>query len=286
MSEREREQVYSELAVMVDAGLPLGQALGVLTKQGSETAEAMASQVASGGPLSGAIQDRFERGVMEAFEEMGALDSGFSLLEEVLQERRILRSELTARMVYPIVLTHIAILLPPVVSAVNEGPPAYFKIVLPALALLWGALLSFRRFPGVARAVPVVGAAAADLSRARFLQVLGALWDAGIPPARALELAAEAAGDRSLRVPWVPGQPVAAALAASGRFSRAEVSAAEVGEVSGRVGDSLRSAAAVIDAQARSRLKVATTLAPVAAFLVAGLVIGVVVIRFWAKFYG
>ncbi len=234
--------------------------------------------VKAGRPLSEALTDPYERGIVRIGEETGRLDRAFGELHRALEERRRQRDEFRSRMMYPIVVLHAVILIPPIVMLVTSGPLAYVKAVAPALTVVYGAYAFLRRRPPW---LPIVGPYARALNLARFLRALAFLWDAGVPLARAFDLAATV----GIRVDYRPGATLRETLEASGRFSPMVLGAVEVGETSGDVDGTLRKAAEVLEQEARGRLDVALRLLPLAAILLLGAVTALIAIGRFSALY-
>lgn len=260
-----RETLYFNLSTALAAGMPMSQALELC--RGAQ-AQRMCDAVRAGGSVASTIEDAFERGVVEAFEATGRLDAAFGELARLLESRRLARSRFWSKMLYPVFVLHAVILIPPVLVAFHEGAWAYARAVAVPLAGVYGAFALFLWRPSLVAFVPVFGAAYRAQERARSLRALAMLWEAGIPVDRAMELAGLPAGSGTLTD----------RLAATRRFDATVLAATEVGETSGRVGESLKRAAVAIDLDATTRLDRAMKLLPVAAIVLLGVATAMVLI--------
>jgi type II secretory pathway component PulF len=283
MRHADRDRLYHELEVLISTGMPLTQALDLLTSQGWEMAALMRERARAGRPISEAIPDPFERGVVRAFEEIGQPDRGFQELVRLLEQNKKLRAQFILSMIYPLILLHAAILIPPVPALVLQGPLPYLSAVWLPLLVLWGLIVLLNTWTKPLDYVPFVGRYRKTMARARFLQTLAVLTDAGISPEHAVGLASLSSG---VRVSYAAGTPLTQALTASREFSPMVLSAVQVGESSGRTGECLAKAAEIMATEAKFRLRVVMIILPIAVFLLVAAAIGYQVIRFWSDFYG
>lgn len=110
-----------ELATLLQAGLPLGQALDTLTGLASNPAMARIARdvntaVRGGKPLSTALEqadtgfDRFYCNMVRAGESSGALDIALERLSDFRANRRELRQSLMSALLYPSILLALALI--------------------------------------------------------------------------------------------------------------------------------------------------------------------------------
>lgn len=290
MSDRVREELYQHLNVTTDAGMSLVESLSLLVDQGVAPARAMLDTVKAGRPLSDAIEDPFERAVLKAMEQTGRMDRAFADLHALLEQRREQANQFRSGMLYPLVVLHAVILIPPVLVFFHSGPLAYAASVIPPLAILHGVVFLFRAKPELLRFIPIVGGHRANQARVRFLRSVAMLWEAGIPVEQSLDLAAGGCGDPriagAVRRVSKPGMPVLQVLSASGLFTPMVLGAAEVGEISGALGKSLNKAAEIIDNESRHRMGIMMKLLPLVAILGLGVVTALILITFYSNRYG
>ncbi len=108
-----------QLSILLDAGMALPRALGVVAEQGSARnralIESVKQAVVSGKPLSAAL-DRPDTGmapdllsVIAAGEGIGALSGGLSRVSDILQSRAKLKDELLSSLLYPVILMILAV---------------------------------------------------------------------------------------------------------------------------------------------------------------------------------
>lgn len=209
-------QVYHNLATLLDAGVPLlrtlktagsglGKASGVLVEmrssvqEGKDLAEAMAEHPK--------MFDGFDIAVVRVGETAGALPESFKMLGEWYDFKKRMRGIIISGSVYPLLLLHLGALIAPVPRLVlgHIGMWEYFQAVAGILALVYvplTALLLFLKFrPRRGRAalvfdkftlgIPVLGEAVKQLGISRFTRAFHIMCRAGIPYLQGIEMAME-----------------------------------------------------------------------------------------------
>ena len=224
-----------QLATLVQSGMPLDQALAAVAEQADDertakTVLALRSYVATGESLPIALA-RFPRtftplyrGLVAAGAETGHLPDVLSRLAEYLEARQALRQRFVVALIYPVLVTVIAILViavlmiyvvPQVVSVYQQSRQSlpfltqaliatsgFFRatgwvwLTLAAVALV--AFLIANRRAGFRAAwharllrVPGIGRLLQSLDTARFASTLAILVASGAPLLRALTAASD-----------------------------------------------------------------------------------------------
>ena len=114
------------------------------------------------------------------------------------------------------------------------------------LKLTWWRMTRSRRWApatqAIIRRLPLLGPIMTNLLRQRFLRVLGSLWEAGVQPIQAIEIAARASDDPKLRErideelkQFTEGGSLVGVLTATGYFSEDMLQMVRTGEQSGSV---------------------------------------------------
>jgi len=220
--EQNRARFYENLAVSLDAGLPIRDALR--TVGGSAfgapsgpyaSAKAMEEEIRDGATLEEAIEARgavfspFERHVVAAGEKGGRLVESMKRLAKHFERRGVMRDGIGYGLMYPAFLVHFAFLVPPLKLLIVDGDPlAYARAALLPIGMLWivglGGLALARALGAsgaldhVLLALPVVGGAARSAAMLELVSTLGALQSAGVPILSALEAAAAAVRNRAV----------------------------------------------------------------------------------------
>src|SRR5215472_2729613 len=109
-----------QLSTLVVSGMPLDQALGAVAEQADHPGvvrvlTAVREQVAAGEPLAGALSrfprtfSQLYRGLVAVGAESGQLGAVLSRLADYLEARQALRQKLVAAIIYPALVTVIAL---------------------------------------------------------------------------------------------------------------------------------------------------------------------------------
>jgi general secretion pathway protein F len=283
-----------QLAGLVDAGLPLERSLTALADEaptprqqalvaalraevnaGSSFAQALAAHPAEFSPMY--------RAVIAAGEHSGQLGLVLERLADDLEARQTLRSKVMAALLYPAIVSGIALLIvlfllayvvPQVASVFTTSQRALPLLTVVMLAIsqavqaawLWallatlGAWLAVRlslRQPAVREQwdavwlrMPVVGALSRGYNAAQCARTLALLIGAGVPILKALQTAADTLPNTALRADLVEAQglvregaPLGKALAHRQRLPGLLSMFARLGEQTGELPQMLQRAA-------------------------------------------
>jgi general secretion pathway protein F len=232
-----------QLATLVASGMPLDQALGAVVEQADHPAaarmlDAIREQVGACEPLAAALS-RFPRTFSELYRglvavggETGQLGEVLAQLADYLEARQALRSKFTTALIYPALITVIALaviatlmlyVVPQIVAVYQQSRQALpwltraliatsefiratgWYWVGAAAVLAVGATLLLRRevwrerWQGLLLRMPVIGRVLSGLDTARFASTLAILTGSGAPLLRALETAAGVIWARPIR---------------------------------------------------------------------------------------
>jgi general secretion pathway protein F len=314
-----------QLAGLVAAGLPLERSLAALGDESDsprqrELVAHLKSEVNAGSPFARALAtaprefDEVYRAVVAAGEQSGSLGAVLEKLADDLEERQALRAKVSGAMLYPAIVSGVAVLI--VIVLMTYVVPQIANVftsskrALPTLTVLMLALSSFVRNWGWAVALLLAGGIAAfvaarrgeafrrstdaaflklplfgRLSRgynaARFGGTLAMLAGAGVPILKALQAAAETVNNRAMRADALDalvqvreGASLASALAAKARYPGLLAMFARLGEQTGQLPVMLGRASAQLSAEVQRRAMSAATL--IEPLLIVGM--GVVVV--------
>jgi general secretion pathway protein F len=275
-----------QLAGLVGAGLPLERALTALADEAEEQRQRdliahLRSEVNGGATFAralGSVPREFDdvyRAVVAAGEQSGALGRVLERLADDLEERQSLKGKLVGAMLYPGIVSLIAVIIVtflvtyvvpqvasvfasskhalPFLTQLMLGISAFVRqwgllaaVVLVAGGFLFSAALrqpAFRlRFDAAFLNVPLAGRLMRGYNAARFAGTLAMLAGAGVPILKALQAAAETLGNHALRADAMEalvqvreGAPLASALAAHKRFPGLLAMFARLGEQTGQL---------------------------------------------------
>ena len=293
------------LATLTRSGMPLDQALSAVAEQADDARSAriftaLRAQVAGGEPLARALArwprtfSELYRGLVAVAGETGRLPEVLARLTDYLEARELLRQKFAMALIYPALVTGIALaviavllayVVPQVVAVYEQSRQtlpwltqalialsAFFR----ATAWYWLAALiaimvgfgfanrreAFRaRWHAALLRMPVAGRLVAAIDTARFASTLAILTASGAPLLRALDAARD--------VVW--SLPLRTAADASARLVREGVSLARAlkeqrvfppvlihlvanGEQSGQLAPMLERAAALLEQESERRI--------------------------------
>ncbi|MDR1529610.1 MAG: type II secretion system inner membrane protein GspF [Burkholderiales bacterium] len=303
--------ITRQLATLIYSGLPLHQALLAVIEQtddkrAKEIVVALARHVAAGESLSAALAryprifSPLYRGLIAAGAESGLLPEVLQRLADYLDARLALRQKFIVALIYPLLITIIAIAVivvlltyvVPQVIAVYEhsrqtlpwltraliGTSAFLK----ATDMYWlggGVLASITAMIAYRRAeirervhrillqTPVVGRLFNSLETARFASTLAILVGSGAPLLRGLETATGVLTmipiQKAIEVAVVrvrEGAALARALRESGVFPPILIHLVANGEATGKLAEMLQRAASELESDAERKLTWITTL--------------------------
>ena len=317
------------LATLTRSGMPLDQALSAVAEQAddartSKVFTALRAKVASGETLAGALArwprtfSGLYRGLVAVGAETGRLPDVLARLADYLEARDALRQKFTLALIYPALVTGIALaviavllayVVPQVVSVYQQSRQTLPWLTQALIALsaffratgwLWlaGAVAAiatlalanrreaFRaRWHGVLIRLPVAGRLVLAIDTARFASTLAILTASGAPLLRALDAARE--------VVW--SLPLRAAADASARLVREGVSLARAlreqkvfppvlihlvanGEASGQLSPMLERAATLLEQESERRITWCAALVQPALIVAMGAIVLVLVL--------
>lgn len=287
--------VTRQLATLVQSSLPLEEALLAVAEQ-TESPRVKSillgvrSKVMEGHTLADGLGDfpkafpEIFRATVAAGEQSGHLDAVLERLADYSEGRQELRQKLQNAMIYPVVLTGLALLIvggmlvyvvPKVVSvfastggelplltrsliAVSDFLRSYgIHLAIGLAALAWGARRLLQQ-PGPRRRwhqtllrLPVVGRLTRGFNTARFTRTLSILSGSGVPVLEGLRIAAEVVTNLPMQSAVQDaaerireGAPIGRSLAASGHFPPICIHLISSGEASGELEAMLSRAAA------------------------------------------
>jgi len=294
-----------QLSTLVVSGMPLDQALGAVAEQADHPGvvrvlTAVREQVAAGEPLAGALSrfprtfSQLYRGLVAVGAESGQLGAVLSRLADYLEARQALRQKLVAAIIYPALVTVIALaviatlltyVVPQIVAVYQQSrqtlpwltraliatsefvrATGWYWLAL-TLALTVAGALVLRNPRGRARwqasllRAPGLGTILRGIDTARFASTLSILIGSGAPLLRALETAGGVVWAMPIRrsaeaagARVREGVSLARALASERVFPALLVHLVANGEASGQLPAMLDRAAREQDADVERRL--------------------------------
>ena len=300
-----------QLAGLVGSGLPLERALTALADETEsprqhELVAHLKSEVNAGSSFARALAtaprefDDVYRAVVAAGEQSGALGAVLDRLADDLEQRQALRTKVVGAMLYPAVVSVVAMIIvivlvtfvvPQIANVFTSSKRALPFLTVAMLAISafvrqWGWLVALGAVAAVAALVaarrneafrertdaavlnlPLLGRLARGYNAARFGGTLAMLAGAGVPILKALQAAAETLGNRAMRADALDalvqvreGAPLASALAGKKRFPGLLAMFARLGEQTGQLPLMLQRASTQLSGEVQRRAMSAATI--------------------------
>ena len=317
MNNKQLSQFYYELSVITNSSLPINQGL-ISMKQGKKDAtlwmiDGLQHHVGRGGTLWEGMSryskffDEFQVMIIRGAEESGTLVDTCKGLSRYYEMRHQEKKRLLGSLVYPVVLLHGVVLLPPlkylVVDNLNRS---YWSKVLPPLLLAYGLIgigyFLWKKFcrsgklremiDEIILKLPLIGNLARGMSLARVLRTLANLNNAGIEPVRAARTAAQTAGNSGIAWRLTGALPV---LEQGGTFSdyfsfsgvlpSSQLGVVSVAEQTGTLVESLERMVVQMEEANSRHLTTAIKTAGYAAYFIAAAIVAMTVISFYMDYF-
>lgn len=222
LSLRDKTQLYTELAKMVKAGFGFDKSAAVLEEQAANSAQRSFAQSIQGGLKNGktisqsidkselGVSD-LETSVIRASEEGGVLEDGFGYLRDYFSTVRQTRSQIRSRLIYPAVILHFGILIPPVLKSITNSMTGAAKVnvgaeILTSLLVIYAIVAVFwiggswlhraarkgKPFDRFLRFLPLIGPTRRAIALERFTNVFRIYILCGQKISNGLEAAGDA----------------------------------------------------------------------------------------------
>jgi type II secretory pathway component PulF len=211
-----RINLYHNLSVMIDAGVPITRALQTVHKQGKygRVFRQIEQEVASGSSLTDAVESRhrqfqkLDRTLIEVGEQTGQSAEMFEELARWYAFRQRLNRAVRSGMLLPVLYIHATAFIVPVVPCALGGfdLAVYFAGVIRILAtfyipaaVIFGIIFLTPKNGPLRSAldilvmgIPLLGKAIRELELSRFCNVFAITYKAGVPIIQSAKMATDA----------------------------------------------------------------------------------------------
>lgn len=310
-----KPEFYEKLKTLLNSGISLRKALEIIVSRekgaSRRVLEAAKNSVDSGESLAGSLRGSgmfspLEISLVRSGEITGNLEKNLDFLIAHLLKSKEWKRKIATGLIYPFILFHAAVLLPPLSLLVMQGPAPYLRAVARPFAALYLCLLLFAAsvklirksgslsllFEKILWSVPIYSGIRRGLALSRFLKSMGLALKAGLGADRALELSADSSGNRvvqnslhGVRNGVLEEKGVTGVLEQSGLLPGRLLSMVHAGEESGSVDDALIYAADDLEKGASTLMDRLAVILPVVIYLGVALYIAGIIIRFYAGLY-
>jgi type IV pilus assembly protein PilC len=325
-----------QLATMVNAGIPLVQSLDILSEQMDsiifrQVVTTIRSDVESGSSLSAALEKHpkvftmLYTNMVRAGETSGMLDEILERLAGYLEKSGSLARKVKSAMVYPAVVSTMAILITLVLLLkviptfkdiftslggtlpmptqilinISDTLKSYFIYVVAALGAIGFVMgkivqtpLGRMRFDQLKLSLPVFGPLLRKVAVARFSRTLSTLIRSGVPILGALEIVGKTSGNvvieaavESARIGIREGESISSPLAKSKAFPPMVTRMISVGEESGELEKMLTKIADFYEDQVDAAVSGLTSLIEPLIIAFLGIVVGSIVVAMFLPIF-
>jgi len=317
MNGRQLSRFYSSLTTFLMSGLTVERGLDTM-KEGKKgpllwMMDGLQHHIGRGGALWQGMSrypkhfDEFQVMIVKGAEESGMMAPTFKKLGQYYESRYTAKRRFLAGLIYPIILLHAALLLPPLkyllVENLNRG---YASVVLPPLLGAYGivglAIILWkkhsragwlrRKIDGFVLDLPALGILARDVSLARAFWSLSAMLTAGVDAVTAARNAASAAGNTVIKRQLLDnlyileiGRSFKEYYAATGMISSDQMGVVAVGEDSGALAASLEQMVQQMEETNALRFVMLMKSVGMLIYFIVAAIVAFTVISFYANYF-
>ena len=304
--------MYRQMATLMNAGVPIVQALTTLAQQTGharlrQILRECATATASGDPLSStmarypSVFTQFQLEMIRAGETSGTFEIMCSRIAGYLEREIEIRRKLKGETLYPKIVLALAgcvLLLLGFLKSGAQGALGPLRFGSEALVIglvVWWMARYLNQFPAMGASwdhfkmlIPGVGNVARKYATARFARALGTLYAGGVLLPNAVGIAARACGNRAIAermlasVPaLMAGNGLSTMLAQSGLLSPLAIQMARTGEETGNLDGMMEKVADYLESEADLQAQQLAKFAGVAALILAAVVVGFIAVSFY-----
>ena len=317
MNYKQLTRFYDDLATMLNSGLTLQRGVALMKKGKKDSLlwmlDSLHDYLGRGGALWEGMKqfpkhfDPFQIMTVKAGEESGTLVDTMRGLSRYYEMREKERKRLIGGLIYPVVLLHAVVLLPPlkylIVSSLDRS---YWSIVLPVLltaycitgfgVFLWKTILKdgpFRqRVDEIILGIPYLGKLTGGMALVRVFHALSGLYNAGVPPVMAARQSVATAGNQAIAQKLESALPV---LENGGTFTNffsfaavlppTQLGILSVAEETGTLPESLQRMAMQMEEDTAQRFTSFIKTLGYLAYLVAASIVAYTVVSFYSGYF-
>lgn len=231
--------------------------------------------------------------------ESGNLDEVADRLATLYEQESALRIQMASKLVYPAVMlvvglgfAYLLLRLGWLHPDVVRGLVIFWGIVL-AVIIFFSTPVGYPLLRSILRHLPYIGPLMLKTNMSRFCRILALMYGSGVPLLEALDHTEKTLQDPRLtkslghiKTMINEGEDLASAMKRAGMIPARVISMVAVGERSGDVEEVLKKMSAYYDVEIEHQHQVLGVVAYFAAYMLMAITIGIIVISFWAGYYG
>jgi type II secretory pathway component PulF len=309
---------YRQLAALYESGVPLLKGLeGLGGEFGGEiarAAQALKAQLANGQTLGegmlalGTMFPKADSYMVQAGEKSGTIDRVLILMADQHETFHQLRNQLMVRLIYPIILIHVAVLVMAVLKFAQEGMSIWagLQVLITFVVVVYGGGFSMNillfgpgrihslraMFDTLVYPLPVVKPLIQAIARLRFSRAFQVLYLAGVNHVKAVQVAADSCGNVFMKKKFLKAlpflndsQPFDVAMAATEAFPPTLQGMISTGVQSGRLEEMFDKIGAHCEDSVKTRVQVLSIVVPVVLYLIVAIYIATFVFNFYAGYF-
>ena len=306
---------YRQLSAMLESGVSIVRALELLTNQARGKPRTLLydlhRSVESGSSFSEAVSlnkdvfSDFEISIIHSGEVTGNLENSLDSIAGDLEKTRKRQRRFFIGILYPLILLHAAILIPPIRFLLLEGLIPYLQAVYRPLVYLYLFFLVILAGVKIIRrsarlrmlrdrllwSTPIIGGITRKLCISRFANCLALSLKAGLNPDVALKTSSSASGNDVIKVriseseKFLREEGIAGVLKRARIFPDTVIEMALTGERSGKIDEMLLRIAASLENDATTTINVLLVVIPVVIYLGVALYIACIIIGFYLHLF-
>jgi type II secretory pathway component PulF len=314
---KEQALFFSQMATMIKAGVPITKSLESIAKNApsrtvQKFARSISGYVMEGKALSEAIEtlpginDHYIINLVRVGEQVGLVDTKFKEIADYLERIYSFRMSFITQMIYPLVIIHASILLPPLFYIFTGHVETYLRLTLtvlvPAYAIVFFCIIAYvtmtdapairRTIDSIVAHIPIVGGLVLKVAVARFTRALATLYDAGAGLSYGISVAAKACGNafiagrfESMTANIDKGIPLTDAFTQTRLFPPIALQLVGTGEDTGELSRTLYKTADYLDEQLAESTKRFFAVIPIFFYIILGIYVGYIFINFFTGIY-
>ncbi|MFH1454619.1 MAG: type II secretion system F family protein [Armatimonadota bacterium] len=308
---------FRQLSTLIQGGVPVLRGIAILKNQvksgkfksvlsdielGVSKGESFSSAMTS----QGNTFNLFEISIVKAGEDGGALDLKLRDLASQLEAKYNLRLKITGSLLYPILLIHAGIFIPPVIQAVSKGLLFYIKAVLINLLVVYGtgfllyllykliksSLVLNKVFDRFILFVPLIGRINYKISVANYLYGFAQLYDAGLSLPKCCEVSLSLCSNTAVKAKLSKieeyiekGNTLTESFSRTNTLDPMALGLIASGEETGNTGSALKKAAQFMRKEADSDITKLVIILPVLIIFLIAVYFGYIIIKFYMNYF-
>ncbi len=306
---------YRQLATLLESGVNILRALELLAEQERGKLRSLLrdlhNAIESGSSFTQAVSLRknvfsdFEINIIHSGEITGNLETSLHSITEYLEKTQKRGRRFFIGILYPLILLHAAILIPPIVILFLEGLIPYLRAVSRSLVYMYmffllvlTALKIIRRLASISAlcdrilwVIPIVGGIIKKLGISRFATSLALSLRAGLNPDTALETCSKASGSAAIKLrvsesqKFLQQEGIAGVLKKTGIFPATMIEMALTGERSGKIDEMLLRIGSSLEDEANTAINILLVVLPVLIYLAVAAYIAYIIISSYVGYF-